>query len=235
MAGARRHRQALTVAVLLVVVAAVDLTAVLLWQPTSRSVPHDVLVVLWPLPALAGVPARRLRALPAQPAGDRDGPHLRTRHRRAPAARARCCARSCRPIYGPNAANDDVVAGVLGGNGMRPHGDDLTISTGTTVKLELQGIDTKTYHLMTTQTIPVPATASPSTASSSSPPRTPCCATRSAPHAATRCSSSTSSRTRRCSSTRSTTCATPPRSPSTTSTTTASGAPPNPARSRRSR
>ncbi len=34
---------------------------------------------------------------------------------------------------------------------MRPRGDDLTISTGTTVKLELQGIDTKTYHLMTTQ------------------------------------------------------------------------------------
>lgn len=52
MAMARRHRQALTVAILLVVVAAVDLTVILLWQPTSRSVLHDVLVVLWPLPAL---------------------------------------------------------------------------------------------------------------------------------------------------------------------------------------
>ena len=54
MAAARRHKQALAVAVLLLVVAAADLTAALLWQPTSRSMLHDVLVVLWPLPALAG-------------------------------------------------------------------------------------------------------------------------------------------------------------------------------------
>ena len=52
MVAARRHNQALAVAVLLLVVAAVDLTAVLLWQPIERSVLHDVLVVLWPLPAV---------------------------------------------------------------------------------------------------------------------------------------------------------------------------------------
>ncbi|WP_245778243.1 hypothetical protein [Lentzea xinjiangensis] len=54
-------------------------------------------------------------------------------------------------IYGTGQQNDDVVSGVLGGNGLHPKGDDLTISTRTTVRLELQGVDTKTYHLTTTQ------------------------------------------------------------------------------------
>ncbi|GGU25680.1 hypothetical protein [Lentzea flava] len=150
MAGARRHKQALAVAIVLLVVAAADLTAVLLWQPTSRSVLHDALVVLWPLPALAGFLLgayelflhKRLVAEIGRISGPGIVEHL------LPSEVLRTFLSS---VYGPNAANDDVVAGVLGGDGMRPRGDDLTISTSTTVKLELQGIDTKTYHFMTTQ------------------------------------------------------------------------------------
>ncbi|WP_235921426.1 hypothetical protein [Lentzea tibetensis] len=53
-------------------------------------------------------------------------------------------------IYGENAANHDVVSGVLGGEGVRPGGEGLTISTHTTVELEASAIDHDTYHLMST-------------------------------------------------------------------------------------
>lgn len=149
--AARRHRQALAVAILLVVVAAADLTTVLLWQPTSRSVLHDVLVVLWPLPLLAGFLIGayelflhgRLVSELTRISGPSIVEHL------LPADVLRTFLSS---IYGTNEANQDVVSGVLGGNGMKPHGKDLTISTKTTVKMELQGIDARTYHLVTTQT-----------------------------------------------------------------------------------
>ncbi|MDX8145937.1 hypothetical protein SK854_27770 [Lentzea sp. BCCO 10_0061] len=140
----------MAVAILLIVVAAADLTAVLLWQPTSRSLLHDTLVVLWPLPALAGflLAAYELflhKRLVAE-IGRISGPGI-VRHL-LPSEVLRTFLST---VYGADQANDDVVAGVLGGEGVRPHGGDLTISTGTTVKLRLQGIDTKTYHLMTTQ------------------------------------------------------------------------------------
>ncbi|MFS8102364.1 hypothetical protein LFM09_35085 [Lentzea alba] len=149
--AARRHKQALAVAVLLILVAAADLTAVLLWQPTSRSLPHDVLVVLWPLPALIGIVIgayelfvhSRLVSEIGRIAGPGIVEHL------LPGDVLRTFLTT---IYGSNDANQDVISGVLGGNGLRPHGKDLTISTNTTVKMELQGIDTKTYHLVTTQT-----------------------------------------------------------------------------------
>ncbi|WP_197288613.1 hypothetical protein [Nocardia sp. NRRL S-836] len=148
--AARRRKQALALALVLVLLAALDLSVVLLWQPATRSVPHDVLVVLWPLPALAGFLLgayelfwhQRLVAEVGRLAGPVFLEHL------LPSEVLRTFLAS---VYGPNVANDEVIAGVLGGNGMRPRGDDLTISTGTTVKLELQGIDTKTYHLRTTQ------------------------------------------------------------------------------------
>lgn len=50
-------------------------------------------------------------------------------------------------IYGPNDAIRDVVAGVLGGEGLQPAGGDLTISRHTTVNYELQSVDHETYHL----------------------------------------------------------------------------------------
>ncbi|GLZ31103.1 hypothetical protein Lesp02_32910 [Lentzea sp. NBRC 105346] len=53
-------------------------------------------------------------------------------------------------IYGENAANHDVVSGVLGGEGVRPGGEGLTISTHTTVELEASAINHDTYHLTST-------------------------------------------------------------------------------------
>jgi hypothetical protein len=53
-------------------------------------------------------------------------------------------------IYGPNEANRDVVAGVLGGEGRHPAGGDLAISTHTTVGYELQSLDHENYHLTST-------------------------------------------------------------------------------------
>ncbi len=55
-------------------------------------------------------------------------------------------------IYGDTEATRDVVAGVLGGAGVEPHGGDLTISTHTTVDYELRAIDYQTYELMSTVT-----------------------------------------------------------------------------------
>ncbi|MEU0880307.1 hypothetical protein ABZ345_17025 [Lentzea sp. NPDC005914] len=149
--AARGHKQALAVAGSLILIAAADLTAVLLWQPTSRSLLHDVLVVLWPLPALIGILVgayelflhRRLVTEISRISGPSIVEHL------LPGDVLKTFLST---IYGSNDANQDVISGVLGGNGLRPHGKDLTISTNTTVKMELQGIDTKTYHLVITQT-----------------------------------------------------------------------------------
>ncbi|MCP2247160.1 hypothetical protein LX86_005920 [Lentzea aerocolonigenes] len=150
MVAARRHKQALAVAFALLALAAADLAVAFLWQPGARNLLHDVLVVFWPLPALAGFLLgayelflhRRLISELSQISGPSIVEHL------LPSDVLRTFLSS---IYGSNEANQDVVSGVLGGNGLRPHGKDLTISTNTTVKLELQGINAKTYHLITTQ------------------------------------------------------------------------------------
>lgn len=147
---ARRHRNALVVAVVLLAAAALDLAVVLLWQPGSRSILHDVLVVFWPLPALSGLLLgayelylhRRLVAELGRISGPSIVEHLLP---------SEVLQTFLSRIYGTSQQNDDVVSGVLGGDGMRPKGDDLTISTRTTVRLELQGVDTLTYHLTTTQ------------------------------------------------------------------------------------
>ncbi|HEY6422619.1 MAG TPA: hypothetical protein VIY28_05085 [Pseudonocardiaceae bacterium] len=55
-------------------------------------------------------------------------------------------------IYGDSAANGDVVAGVLGGEGAEPHGTDLTISTHTTVDYELRAVNHQTFQLISTVT-----------------------------------------------------------------------------------
>ncbi|HVV12750.1 hypothetical protein [Amycolatopsis sp.] len=49
-------------------------------------------------------------------------------------------------IYGANEANRDVITGVLGGEGRRPLGGDLTISTHTGVHIDLRAIDHDFYH-----------------------------------------------------------------------------------------
>jgi hypothetical protein len=55
-------------------------------------------------------------------------------------------------IYGDSEANRDVVAGVLGGEGIEPHAGDLTISTHTTVNYELRAVDYQTFELLSTVT-----------------------------------------------------------------------------------
>lgn len=55
-------------------------------------------------------------------------------------------------IYGDGEANRDVIAGVLGGEGAEPHGADLTISTHTTVDMELRAVDRDIYELIPTVT-----------------------------------------------------------------------------------
>jgi hypothetical protein len=55
-------------------------------------------------------------------------------------------------IYGESDANRDVIAGVLGGEGVEPHGTDLTISTQTTAYFELRAVDHQIYELISTVT-----------------------------------------------------------------------------------
>ncbi|HEY3258980.1 MAG TPA: hypothetical protein VGJ95_01710 [Pseudonocardiaceae bacterium] len=50
-------------------------------------------------------------------------------------------------IYGHDHPVDEVVAGVLGGAGANPRGDDLTISTRTLVDYQLRRVDPQTYEL----------------------------------------------------------------------------------------
>ncbi|WP_258948873.1 hypothetical protein [Lentzea californiensis] len=148
----RRHRRVVVVAVLLLLVAGANLTAVLLWQPSSPTgeLWHQVLLGAWPLPAFVGLALgtyelflhHRLVAALGRIASPGMMEHL------LPSEVLKAFLSS---IYGSNEANQDVVSGLLGGEGLRPHGGDLTISTNTTVKIELQGIDSKSYHLITTQ------------------------------------------------------------------------------------
>ena len=53
-------------------------------------------------------------------------------------------------VYGSNPANHDVVNGVLGGEGIRPHGADLSVSTRTSVRYELKAQVPGTYELLST-------------------------------------------------------------------------------------
>jgi hypothetical protein len=55
-------------------------------------------------------------------------------------------------IYGDSEATQDVVAGVLGGEGVEPHGTDLTISTHTTVDYELRAVDHQIAEFISTVT-----------------------------------------------------------------------------------
>ncbi|PWK83395.1 hypothetical protein C8D88_111280 [Lentzea atacamensis] len=148
----RKHRRAVVVAVFLVVVAAADVVAVLLWHPTSPEdeLLHQVLLVAWPLPAFVGLLIgayelflhHRLVAELSRIASPSIMEHL------LPGEVLKAFLSS---IYGANEANHDIVSGLLGGEGVRPRGGDLTISTNTTIKIELEGIDTKAYHLIITQ------------------------------------------------------------------------------------
>ena len=53
-------------------------------------------------------------------------------------------------IYGEGAANQAFVAGLLGGEGLEPHGGDLTVSTHTTVTIELRAVDDETHEFVLT-------------------------------------------------------------------------------------
>lgn len=55
-------------------------------------------------------------------------------------------------IYGDSEAAHDVVAGVLGGEGVEPHGADLTISTHTTVDYEVRAVDSQIAEFVLTVT-----------------------------------------------------------------------------------
>lgn len=55
-----------------------------------------------------------------------------------------------RKVYGDSPANHDVVHGVLGGEGIQPDGSDLSISTSTSVHLELRSEVPGTYEQIST-------------------------------------------------------------------------------------
>lgn len=55
-------------------------------------------------------------------------------------------------IYGDSEANRDVVAGLLGGEGIEPDGSDLAISTHTTVDMTLRAVDRAAYEWTPTTT-----------------------------------------------------------------------------------
>ena len=72
-------------------------------------------------------------------------------------------------IYGYGAADQAFVAGMLGGEGLEPHGGDLTISTHTIVTLELRAVDYETHEFVLTVDYSFKENA-PTTGSSSSRP-----------------------------------------------------------------
>lgn len=151
-AQTRRRRRAVVAALALLVVAVAGLAATQLWRPASPAgeLLRQVFAVAWPLPTLAGLGLLAYELFLHQrlvvELGRISGPNILAHL--LPSEVLRTFLSS---IYGANEANQDVVSGLLGGEGVHPQGGDLTISTNTTVKLELQGIDAKAYHLVTTQ------------------------------------------------------------------------------------
>jgi hypothetical protein len=142
----------LLAALVLVALAVADLAAVLLWHPAVddwQQVVHRLLFELWPLLVIAAFLVtfyevylhHRLLAEISRIAGPGI---VRTL---LPQQAMRTLLSS---IYGENDANDAVLTGVLGGEGLRPLGGDLTISTYTTVDYELRAVDYETYHLTST-------------------------------------------------------------------------------------
>ena len=142
----------LLAALVLGALAAADLAIVLLWRPADddwQLVGHRLLFELWPLLVIAAFLMtvyelylhRRLLSEIARIAGPGIVETL------LPQQVMRTFLSS---IYGENDANDDVLTGVLGGEGLRPLGGDLTISTHTTVDYELRAVDYETYHLTST-------------------------------------------------------------------------------------
>ncbi|WP_297547016.1 hypothetical protein [Amycolatopsis sp.] len=132
-----------------------SLAAILSWQPSPRSTwqnaLHQFLSEAWPVLVLAGVALagyeifvhRRLLAEFTAIAGPRIVEALLPQQ---------VLETFLRSIYGANDANRDVVVGVLGGEGLRPQGGDLTISTHTAVSFELRAVDYEQYHLTSSVT-----------------------------------------------------------------------------------
>jgi hypothetical protein len=126
------------------------LAATLWWQPSNQAswqnALHQFLAEAWPVLVLVGAGLagyevfvyRRLLAEFAGIAGPRIIEALLPQQ---------VLETVLRSIYGENDANRDVVVGVLGGEGLRPQGGDLTISTHTAVSYELRAVDHERYHL----------------------------------------------------------------------------------------
>jgi hypothetical protein len=142
----------LLVALILALLAAVDLAVLLVWEPGAaqwQQAVHRLLFELWPLFVIGTLLVlayefylhRRLVSEIARIAGPSIVETLLPQE---------VMTTFLASIYGSNEANSDVVAGVLGGEGLRPRGGDLTISTHTTVDYELRAVDYETYHLTST-------------------------------------------------------------------------------------
>lgn len=141
------RRRALRVSVSLVVFGLVALFAVVLWTPAPgwSDALHSLLELSFPVLLLAGaalaayevVLRRWISAELARIAGPRIVEAL------LPQQVMEVFLES---IYGKNDANRDVMTGVLGGEGRRPLGGDLTISTHTGVNVELRAVDHELYH-----------------------------------------------------------------------------------------
>lgn len=142
----------LLVALLLTLVAVADLVVVLVWTPSAagwRQAVHRLLFELWPVLVITAflltfyetyLHTRLLREITRL-----TGPGIV--ETLLPRQIMRTFLTS---IYGENDANDEVVAGVLGGEGWLERGGDLTISTHTTVDYDLRAVDHETYHLTST-------------------------------------------------------------------------------------
>ncbi|NIH83053.1 hypothetical protein FHX46_005583 [Amycolatopsis viridis] len=143
----------LRLAIGLVAAGVAALLAVVSWRaaPGWPTAVHDVLVAMFPLVIAAGCGVGgyelfvhpRLVAELARISGPRIVEALLPQQ---------VMETFLHSIYGDNEANRDVVTGVLGGEGLRPLGGDLTISTHTGVMFELSAVDHEIYHLTTAVT-----------------------------------------------------------------------------------
>ncbi|GAB2994957.1 hypothetical protein LWP59_01025 [Amycolatopsis acidiphila] len=141
------RRRVRTVSVSLVLLGVAALLAVVFWTPVPgwSAALHRLLELTFPVLLLAGgalgayelVLRRWIAAELARIAGPRIVEAL------LPQQVMEVFLES---IYGANDANRDVMTGVLGGEGRRPLGGDLTISTHTGVNVELRAVDHELYH-----------------------------------------------------------------------------------------
>jgi hypothetical protein len=146
----RRQRILLVTALCLFILGAGTLAAAITWHPrtdaTVQEAFHELALQLWPFAVTTSIATllyeRILRSSFVAELMRVSGPSIVEA-----LLPKEVMTTFLRRVYGDSPANVDVIAGVLGGEGLNPQGRDLTISSMTNVVYKLTTVTDRTYEL----------------------------------------------------------------------------------------